>query len=142
MVETAQALQIAQAKGLDLIEIAPTVRPPVCRIMDYGKYQYQKTRQEREQRTKQKKIAIKGLRISLRIAPHDLAVKAKQAKKFLSKGDKVKIEIILRGREKAHLDLAKEKLDEFIKLISLEVKIEQEAKKQPRGLTMVISKQQ
>jgi len=109
--------------------------------MDYGKYQYKKSRQERKQRTKQKKTEIKGVRISFRTAQHDLEVKVKQAEKFLNKGNKVKIEIILRGREKAHLDLAKDKLDEFIKLISPEVKVEQEAKKQPRGLNMVISKQ-
>ncbi len=108
--------------------------------MEYGKYQYQKSRQERQQRAKQKKTEIKGVRIGLRTSQHDLEIKAKQAEKFLIKGHKVKIELILRGREKAHLDLAKEKLDEFIKLISSEIKIEQEIKRQPRGLNMVISK--
>jgi len=108
--------------------------------MDYGKYQYQKSRQERQKRAKQKKIEIKGVRIGLRTGRHDLEIKAKQAEKFLSRGHKVKIELILRGREKAHSDLAKEKLDDFIKLISEEIKVDQEIKKQPRGLNMVISR--
>lgn len=108
--------------------------------MDYGKYQYQKSREERQQKTKQKKIEIKGIRISLRIDQHDLETKAKQAEKFLNKGNKIRIEMILRGREKALYQIAKEKLEEFIKLISPEIKIEQEIKRQPRGLTVVVNK--
>jgi translation initiation factor IF-3 len=134
-------LELAQEKGLDLIEIAPNVQPPVCRIMDYGKYQYQKSREERQQRTKQKKVEIKGIRISFRTSQHDLETKAKQANKFLDQGHKIRIEMILRGREKALLAMAKEKLNEFIKLVSPEINIEQEIKKQPRGLTVVVAKQ-
>ena len=132
---------MAQDKGLDLIEIAPSVRPPVCRIMDYGKYQYQKSKQEKEQRTKQKKIETKGVRISFRIGQHDLEIKAKQAEKFLAQGHKVKIEMILRGREKGLFDMAKEKLNGFVNLIPLETKLDQEIKRQPRGLSVTISKQ-
>jgi translation initiation factor IF-3 len=142
VVETKRALQIAHEKGLDLIEIAPNVRPPVCRIMDYGKYQYQKSKQEKEQRSKQKKIEVKGIRISLRTGGHDLETKAKQAKKFLDQGHKVRIEMILRGREKGLLEMAKDKLNQFIESIPLTTKIEQEVKKQPRGLTVVIGKEQ
>jgi len=108
--------------------------------MDYGKYQYQKSREERKQKSKQRKIEVKGVRIGLKTGQHDLEIKAKQANKFLDQGDKVKIEIILRGREKALLDIAKEKLNNFIELISPEAKIEKQAEKQPRGLSMVISK--
>jgi len=133
-------LELAREKGLDLIEIAPNVRPPVCRIMDYGKYQYQKTREERKQKTKQKRIEVKGIRISFRISRHDLETKAKQANKFLDQGHKVRIEMILRGREKGLFGMAREKLNEFIKFISPEVKIEQEIKKQPRGLTVGVTK--
>ena len=128
--------------GLDLIEIAPNVKPPVCRIMDNGKYQYQKSKQEKEQRAKQKKVEIKGVRISMRTGQHDLETKIKQIEKFLKKGDKIKIEMILKGREKSLFILAKEKLDQFIKLIPTEIKIEQEIKRQPRGLGMVIGKEQ
>lgn len=141
VVETKKALQIAHEKGLDLIEIAPNVRPPVCRIMDYGKYQYQKSKQEREQRSKQKKIEIKGIRISLRTGGHDLETKANQAKKFLDQGHKVRIEMILRGREKGLLEMAKDKLNQFIDSIPLTTKIEQEVKKRPRGLSVVIEKE-
>jgi len=141
IVETDKALQMAQDKGLDLIEIAPSVRPPVCRIMDYGKYQYKKSKQEKEQRSKQKKIETKGVRISFRIGRHDLGIKAKQAEKFLAQGHKVKIEMILRGREKGLFDMAKEKLNGFIDLIPLEIELDQEIKKQPRGLSVTISKQ-
>ena len=140
VVETNKALEIAREKGLDLIEIAPNVRPPVCRIMDYGKYQYQKSREERQQKTKQKKIEIKGVRISLRTGQHDLEVKAKQANKFLDRGHKVKIEMILRGREKALLAIAKEKLNKFIELISPDIEIEKEAERQPRGLSVMVIK--
>lgn len=132
---------MAQDKGLDLIEIAPSVRPPVCRIMDYGKYQYKKSKQEKEQRSKQKKMETKGVRISFRIGRHDLGIKAKQAEKFLAQGHKVKIEMILRGREKGLFDMAKEKLNEFIGLIPLEIELDQEIKRQPRGLSVTISKQ-
>lgn len=140
IVETDKALELAREKGLDLIEIAPNVRPPVCRIMDHGKYQYQKAKEEKQQKTKQKRIEVKGIRISLRISQHDLETKAKQANKFLDQGHKVRIEMILRGREKGLFEMAREKLDKFIKLISPEVKIEQEIKRQPRGLTVGVTK--
>ena len=131
---------MAREKGLDLIEIAPNIRPPVCRIIDYGKYQYQKSKKEKEQKSKQKRIEVKGIRISLRIGQHDLETRTKQAEKFLNKGHKVRIEIILKGREKNLIDMAKEKLNQFIKTIPLETKIEQEIRKQPRGLSVVIGK--
>jgi|TARA_Y100000031_G_scaffold98799_1_gene108243 translation initiation factor IF-3 len=132
---------MANEKGLDLIEIAPQARPPVCRIMDHGKYQYQKSKEEKTQRSKQKRTETKGVRISFRIGQHDLEFKAKQAEKFLEQGHKVKIELILRGREKGLIQVAKEKLIQFIELIPLETKIEQEIKKQHRGLGVVITKQ-
>ncbi len=108
--------------------------------MDYGKYQYQKSREERQQKAKQKKIEVKGVRIGLRTGQHDLEIKAKQANKFLDQGHKVRIEMILRGREKALLEMAKGKLNNFIELISPEVKIEKEVEKQPRGLSMMVTK--
>jgi len=132
---------MAHEAGLDLIEIAPNVKPPVCRIMDYGKYQYQKSKQEKEQRSKQKKVEVKGIRISMRTGQHDLETKIKQIEKFFGKGYKVRIEMILKGREKSLFILAREKLEQFIELIPIEVKIEQEIKRQPRGLGVVIGKQ-
>ena len=108
--------------------------------MDHGKYQYQKSKEEKQQKTKQKRIEVKGIRISLRISQHDLETKAKQANKFLDQGHKVRIEMILRGREKGLFEMAREKLNEFIKLISPEVKVEQEIKRNPRGLTVGVTK--
>jgi translation initiation factor IF-3 len=135
-------LALAQERGLDLVEVAPQAKPPVCRIIDYGKYLYQQAKKEKEQRTKQKQIEIKGIRISPRTSQHDLETKAKQVEKFLNQGNKVKIEIILRGREKSFQfrDFTKEKLEEFIKLIPVDIVIERETKKEGRGLNIVISK--
>lgn len=133
---------MAQEKGLDLIEIAPNVRPPVCKIMDFGKYKYQQAQQERKQKTKQKVTKIKGIRISVRTGQHDLETKAKQAGKFLEKGHKIRIEMKLRGREKALINTAREKLENFINLIPLSIKFEQDIKRQPSGLSVVILQDQ
>lgn len=138
IVETGKALSLAREKGLDLIELAPFAKPPVCRIMDFGKYQYKQSAHKKKD--KPKKIEVKGIRLSLKIGLHDLATKARQAAKFLNRGHRVKIEMRLRGREKAHFDLAKEKLEQFIRLIPLEVKFEQEIKRQPNGFNLVIAK--
>ena len=131
---------MARERGLDLIEIAPNVRPPVCRLMEYGKYQYKKSKEEKDQKNKQKRVEIKGIRISMRTGQHDLETKIKQIEKFFEKGDKIKIEMTLKGREKSLFNLAKEKLTQFVELIPSETKIEQEIRSQPRGLSMVISK--
>jgi len=131
---------MARERGLDLIEIAPNVRPPVCRLMEYGKYQYKKSKEEKDQKNKQKRVEIKGIRISMRTGQHDLETKIKQIEKFFEKGDKIKIDMILKGREKSLFNLAKEKLTQFIELVPSETKIEQEIKSQPRGLSIVISK--
>ncbi len=129
---------MASEKRLDLIEVADKARPPVCRIMDFGKYQYQQEKKAKQ--SKGKRTEVKGIRISLGIAKNDLELRAKQAEKFLSQGHKVKIEIILRGREKAHANLAREKMEIFRKMIQSETIIEQGPTKYPRGLTMMISK--
>ncbi len=135
-----KAIELAKQKGLDLVEISPTAKPPVCKIIDYGKYKYKQAKKEQKQKSKQKEIEIKGIRIGLSTSSHDLEYKAKQAKKFLNQGNKLKIEIKLKGREKAHRDLAKEKLNNFLEIISTNYKVEQEPKKNPMGLIMVISK--
>lgn len=121
------------------MEVAPLANPPVCRIMDYGKFQYQQSKQDRLSKAKQKKIEIKGIRIGIRTDEHDLDFKKNQAEKFLKKGDKVKIEIILRGREKARKDLARNNLNLFIKSIAIPHAIEQEIKSFPGGLNVIIT---
>ena len=140
IIETRRALQIAQSRDLDLVEISPKTNPPVCKILDYGKYQYHKQKKEQKARQKQKKTGIKGIRLSPRIGKHDLEFKARQADKFLSKGHKVKIELILRGREHAHLDLAFQEMDEFRKLLEEKTKIEQTPRKMGHRIIMILSK--
>lgn len=136
-----EALQIARERGLDLVEIAPMAHPPVCKIMDFGKFQYQKSKQDRLNKAKQKKFDIKGIRIGVRTDDHDLSFKKNQAEKFLSKGNKVKVEIILRGREKAHQDLGRKTLEEFLKEIAIPHKVEQDIKRFPGGFNVIITPQ-
>lgn len=134
-----QAIFIAKEAGLDLVEVSPKAVPPVCRIMDFGKFQYQKSRQERQNKSKQKKFEIKGIRLGVRTDDHDLEFKKNQTDKFLKKGSKVKIEIILRGREKAHQDLARANLIEFLKAIPTDYKVEQDIKRFPGGFNVIIT---
>lgn len=135
-----RALALAQEKNLDLVEISPTAKPPVAKITNYGKYFYRLQKEERHKKAKQKTVEVKGIRLSVRIASADLATKAKQAEQFLKEGHKVKIDIRLKGREKAHSDLAKTKLEEFIKMVTVPINVEQEPKKQPWGFVMIIGK--
>jgi len=135
-----QALQLASERNLDLIQVTEKADPPVCKIIDYGKYLYKL--QKKEKGTKSTTIELKGIRIGFNISSHDLETKAKLAEKFLKKGDKVRIEMRLRGREKALQQFAREKIVHFLETIDklIPIKTERELKKQPRGLTTIISK--
>lgn len=136
---TFQALNLARERGLDLVEVAEKTNPPVCKMIDFGKLLYQKEKQSRG--AKPHRVEIKGIRMTLKIAPHDLEIKAKKAEEFLTKGDRVRIEIILKGREKAFGDLAKTKLAAFKNYIKMPVKIDQPITKDPRGFYMLLSKE-
>ena len=137
----AEAIKMARDKDLDLVEVAPKARPPVCKILNYGKFQYQQTKKERQNKGAQKSSTVKtkGVRIGIRTDAHDLAFKKKQTEKFLEKGQKVKIEVILRGREKAHQDLAKKNIQNFIETLTIPYKIEEEIKRFPGGFNTVIA---
>lgn len=137
--DTASAIDMAQLRGLDLVEVAPKAHPPVCRVLDYGKFQYQQAKQDRQAKAKQKKVDTKGIRIGLRTDTHDLNFKKAQAEKFLSKGHKVKVEILLRGREKAHKDMARDSLREFLGALDAAHKIEEDIKSFPRGFHVTIA---
>lgn len=140
VVPTAQAIQTAQERGLDLVEVSPVAKPPVCKIMDFGKVLYQKEKEARKQKAKIKKSEFKGIRLTIKIGQHDFDTKVSQAEKFLEKGHKIKINLVMRGREKAHQDLAREIIQKFIEAISLETAIQQPVKKEGGRLTAVIAK--
>ena len=133
---TQDAISKAQEKGLDLIEVSPVSNPPVCKFGDFGQFQYSQSKKQRGQR--KKKIETKGIRLSLKIGKHDIEFKKKQAEKFLKQGNKVKIELNLKGREKAHKDLAKNIINEFINNIENEIITEQELKAQGGRLSITI----
>jgi len=140
VVPTSQALKMALEKGLDLIEVAAKTVPPVCKIADFGKFQYQHEKQARQQRVNQKKTGLKGIRITFNMARHDLDLRIKQAENFLTKGYKVRIEIVLRGREKAFQNLARQKIEEFKSVLGKDIIVEQPITRQPRGYSMIIGK--
>jgi len=136
----AEALKLAKEKGLDLIEIAATAKPPVAKIMSYDKYRYQEAKKIKKQRAGQKIQELKMVRISARAAEHDLQIKADLLNKFLSEGHIVEIQLMLRGREKANKDWAKQKLFEFLKMINPEHKVLLEPKYSGRGFNAQVVK--
>lgn len=136
------AIDLAKSKGLDLIQVTEKVEPPVCRIGNYGKYLYSLQKKERKIRANTKESKLKEVQLGFNISPHDIEVKAKQSEKFLKNGDKVKIGMVLRGREKAMGDFAKKKIQIFFETLNklLPIKTERELKREPKGFTMIISK--
>jgi translation initiation factor IF-3 len=135
-----EAIDLAKSRNLDLIQVTEKVEPPVCRIGDFGKYLY--SLQKKERKVKTQRGGLKEIRLGFNISPHDIEIKAKLAEKFLKDGNKVKIEMLLRGREKAMADFAKKKVETFLKTINtlIPIKVERELKREPRGFTMIISK--
>lgn len=135
---------MAKEQGLDLIQVTEKATPPVCKITDYGKHLYWEKKKEKEKRSKTFHSEIKGIRLKFGMSPHDMEVRAKSAAKFLEKGHKVRVELLLRGRQKANTlsEFAKEKIGLFLKMIEKEMplKVEREIKREGRGLTMIIAK--
>lgn len=140
VIETSEALRIAHERGLDLIEISSTAKPPVCKIMDFGKFKYEREKGEREHGKKQKEVELKGIRIGFTTGMHDLEMRARQIEKFLAQGHKVRIQMKLSGREKAHGPLALKKFNEFLKLIAREYQLELPPKRLPQGFLAIITK--
>ena len=133
------AMKLAQEANLDLVKIAPTAKPPVCKIVDYGKYRYELSRKEKEAKKKQKVTDVKEIRLSPNIDDNDLATKANQARKFITKGDKVKVTLRFRGREMAHMGSSKAILDTFFSKLEDIAVIEKPAKLEGRSMIMVLS---
>lgn len=132
------AMKLAKEAGLDLVKIAPAAKPPVCKIVDYGKYRYELARREKEAKKKQKVTDVKEIRISPNIDGNDLNTKANQARKFLTKGDKVKVTLRFRGREMAHMGMTKQILDDFYQKLSDVAVVEKPAKLEGRSMIMFL----
>lgn len=134
-----EALKMAMDAELDLVKIAPMAKPPVCKIIDYGKYKYEQTRKDKEAKKKQKTVDLKEVRLSPNIDTNDLNTKINNAKKFILKGNKVKVTLRFRGREMAHIHQSKHILDDFAKeLLDIAV-IEKPAKLEGRSMSMVLT---
>ena len=133
------AMKLAREAGLDLVKIAPTAKPPVCKIIDYGKYKYELARKEKEAKKKQKVIDVKEVRLSPNIEENDMKTKANMARKFLEKGDKVKVTLRFRGREMAHMGSSKHVLDDFAELLSDIAVIDKPAKLEGRSMQMFLT---
>lgn len=134
-----EARGLAEEAGVDLVMIAPNAQPPVCRVVDYGKYKYEQTRREKEAKKKQKVIEIKEIRMSPNIDDNDLKTKESAARKFLEKGDRVKVTIRFRGREMAHMNDSRYILDDFAKALEDVAVVEKPAKVEGRTLTMFLA---
>lgn len=133
-----EAMKHAREAGVDLVKIAPNAKPPVCKIVDYGKYRYELARKEKEAKKKQKVTDVKEIRLSPNIEANDLNTKANQARKFLSKGDKVKVSLRFRGREMAHMGFSKQILDDFFAKVEDIAVIDKPAKLEGRSMIMFL----
>ncbi len=134
-----EALQLAQQADLDLVKIAPGAKPPVCKIIDYGKYRYEQARKEKEARKKQKVIEVKEVRLTPNIDTNDLNTKTSAARKFLEKGDKVKVTLRFRGREMAHMSQSRHILDDFALALSDIAVVDKPSKVEGRSMVMFLS---
>ena len=133
------AMKLAQEAELDLVKIAPTAKPPVCKIVDYGKFRYEQARKEKEAKKKQKTVEVKEVRLSPNIDTNDLNTKMNNAKKFIAKGNKVKVSLRFRGREMAHMQQSKHILDDFAQMLADVAVVEKAPKVEGRTMTMFLT---
>lgn len=134
-----EAMRLAREADLDLVKIAPNAKPPVCKIVDYGKFRYEQMRREKEAKKKQKVTEVKEIRLSPNIDMNDLNTKANMAKKFLTKGDKVKVSLSFRGREMAHVNVGKQILDSFYEKLDDIAVVDKPAKLEGRSMVMFLT---
>ena len=140
IMETADALALALHKTLDLVEIAPNQRPPVCRIMDFGKYKYEEKKKEQASRRKQHQVQVKELRVRPATGDHDLQVKIKQARQFFADGDKVLVCCLFRGRQMAHKEVGEQVVNEVVKLLADVAKVESGIRMEGRRMVLLLAK--
>lgn len=136
---TRDALEIARERGLDLVEVQPNAVPPVCRLMDYGRFRYEESRRERESRKKAKGAVLKEVRVYPKIGEHDLQTKTRQAQHFLESGDKVKLSVLFRGREMLHQDIGRRLLENMVQQLSATGTVEQDARMEGRSMSVVMA---
>jgi translation initiation factor IF-3 len=136
---TAQAIELARKNNLDLVEVAPTVVPPVCRLLDYGKYKYEQTKKERQSRKAQKIVALREIRLRPKIGEHDLEFKVRSIKQLLTDGDKVKVTVMFRGREITHADLGWKLLQRAIQMLGTSAVVEKNAVMEGRRMFVILA---
>jgi translation initiation factor IF-3 len=134
-----EAIQLAEQQGLDLVEVAPEARPPVCRIMDYGKYKYQQSKRLQQAKKKQKIISVKEIKLRPKTEEHDYQFKTQHVRRFLQDGHKTKVTVVFRGREMAHTELGRQMLDRVAVDLQDIGSIEQTPRQEGRNMTMVLS---
>ncbi len=139
VISARDAMALAEERGLDLVEVAPNATPPVCRILDYGKYRYEQGKKEREARKNQKQVELKEVRLKPRTDKHDLEVKTSQARRFLIDGDKVKFTVRFRGREIFHSDIGREMLDQIAENLGDIALIEQRPLMEGRAISLLLA---
>lgn len=139
MISVAEALQIARSRGTDLVEVAPNATPPVCRLMDYGKFLYERSKREREARKSQKQTEVKEIRLRPKTGEHDIAYKLRDARRFLQKGAKVKVRIRFRGREITHPEVAQELLNRVAQDLSDVAIVERAGEMEGHTMLMILS---
>lgn len=133
------AFALATEKKLDLVKIAPQATPPVCKIMDFGKFRYEQQKRDKEAKKKQKQVVLKEVRLSLKIEKHDLETKMKNAQRFLEEGDKVKVALRLKGREMSNTAMAREVVESFIGLMGENINIEKAPMMEGRSMVVIIA---
>ena len=136
---TRDALALARQRGFDLVEVAPNAVPPVCKIMDYGKFKYEQTKKERDSRKSQKSVVVKEVRFSPKTDDHDIETKTKMAKRFLDEGNKVKLTVKFKGRELAHTELGRELLQQVQLMLGDNIIVEAPSKMEGKNMTMMVS---
>ena len=136
---TAEALQLAEEQGFDLVEVAPNEKPPVCRIMDYGKYKYQQSKRLQQAKKKQKVISVKEIKLRPKTEEHDYQFKSVHVRRFLQDGHKAKVTVVFRGREMAHTELGRRMLDRIVEDMGDISTVEQMPRQEGRNMSMVLS---
>ena len=133
------AIQLAEEQGLDLVEVAPEARPPVCRVMDYGKYKYQQSKRLQQAKKKQKVISVKEIKLRPKTEEHDYQFKTQHVRRFLQDGHKAKVTVVFRGREMAHTELGRRMLDRIVEDMGDISTVEQTPRQEGRNMSMILS---